>query len=177
MPAALTLLLLLGWTVLSSPWFWTLVVIGIIVVPSLISSLLDLLKKPDDVLPRQHLASSAASLGRRLAHDLFTLAYLPYEAFFSLDAIVRTGWRMRVAHKRLLEWSPSGDPDRKKRTSLASAFRTMWFAPVLSVLLVLYLTFSIRLHWERPDLSWCSGSSRPSSRGGSAGRLPRMKRD
>ena len=78
--------------------------------------------------------------GGGFAHDLFTLAYLPYEAFFSLDAIVRTGWRMLASHKRLLEWSPSNDPDRKKRTSLASAFRTMWFAPVLSVLLFMYLT-------------------------------------
>ncbi len=141
-PSALTLLLLLGWTILSSPWFWSLAVIGIIFVPSLLSSVPDLLKKPDDVLPRQHLASAAASLGRRLAHDLFTLAYLPYEAFFSLDAIARTGWRMRVAHRRLLEWSPSVAPDRKKRTSLASAFRTMWFAPFLSVLILIYLTVS-----------------------------------
>ena len=36
-PAALTLLLLLGWTVLPSAWFWTLSVMGIILLPSLIS--------------------------------------------------------------------------------------------------------------------------------------------
>ena len=35
--AALTLLLLLGWTVLPSAWFWTLAVIGIILIPSLIA--------------------------------------------------------------------------------------------------------------------------------------------
>ena len=34
-PPALTLLLLLGWTVLSSAWFWTLAVLGIILIPSL----------------------------------------------------------------------------------------------------------------------------------------------
>jgi cellobiose phosphorylase len=133
-PPALTLLLLLGWTVLSSPWFWSLSVIGILFIPSLLSSVPDLLRKPDNVLPRQHLASAATSLGRRFAHDLFTLAYLPYEAYFSLDAIVRTVWRMLVSRKRLLEWSPSGDPDRKKDLGLASAWRTMWFAPFLSVL-------------------------------------------
>ena len=33
-PVALTLLLLLGWTALSPPWFWTLCVIGIILIPS-----------------------------------------------------------------------------------------------------------------------------------------------
>jgi cyclic beta-1,2-glucan synthetase len=164
-PSALTLLVLLGWTILLSPWFWSLAVIGIIFAPSLLSSVPDLLKKPDDVLRRQHLASAAASLGRRLAHDLFTLACLPYEAFFSLDAIARTGWRMLVAHKRLLEWSPSNDPDRKKRTSLASAFRTMWFAPVLSLLMIIYLTLShpaalgaagflLALWFVSPGIAW-----------------------
>ena len=51
---------------------------------------------------------------------LFTLACLPYEAFFSLDAIVRTIWRMLVTRTRLLEWSPSSEsgpqsPHRPRR--------------------------------------------------------------
>ena len=61
--AALTLLLLLGWTVLSSAWFWTLSVIGIILIPSLFASLLEMFQKPGDVLLGQHLAAVGA-LGR-----------------------------------------------------------------------------------------------------------------
>ncbi len=141
-PSAMTLLLLLGWTILSSPWFWTVSIIGIILIPSFISSILDLLQKPHDVLPRQHLAAAGRSIGRRFSRDLFTLVCLPYEAFFSLDAVVRTTGRMLVTHKRLLEWSPSGDPDRKGRTGLAAVCRTMWFAPFLAVAMVIYLALS-----------------------------------
>ena len=141
-PSALTLLLLLGWTILYSPWFWTVSMIGIILIPSFLSSILDLLQKPRDVLLRQHLAATGRSIGRRFAHDLFTLLCLPYEAFFSLDAVVRTTWRMLITHKRLLEWSPSGDPDRKGRTDLAAVCRTMWFAPFLAVSMVIYLALS-----------------------------------
>jgi cellobiose phosphorylase len=141
-PSALTLLLLLGWTVLSSPWFWTLSVIGTIFVPSLIAAVLDLLKKPDDVLFGQHLTAVGRSTARRFVQVVFTLACLPYEAFFSLDAIVRTTWRMLVTHKRLLEWSPSGDPDRNSRNystgSLAGVCRSMWFAPFLAVTAIIY---------------------------------------
>ncbi len=89
-PSALTLLLLLGWTVLSPAWFWTLSVIGIILIPSLIACILDLLRKPGDVLLGQHLAAAARCAARHFAQAAFTLACLPYEAFFSLDAIVRT---------------------------------------------------------------------------------------
>ena len=141
-PLALTSLPVFGWTVLSSHWFWSLSVIGIIFVPSVLSSVLDLLRKPDNVLLRQHLVSTAIALGRRLAHDLFMLAYLPYEAFYSLDAIVRTLWRMLITRRGLLEWSPSGDPDRRMDTGLAAACRTMWFAPALSILVTIYLALS-----------------------------------
>ena len=140
-PAALTLLLLSGWTVLPSAWFWTLSVLGIILIPSLIASLLEVLQKPGDVLLGQHLAANLRSAGRRFAQAAFTLVCLPYEAFFSLDAIVRTGWRMLVSHRRLLEWSPSGDPERN-RSDLIGSFRTMWFAPVLAGAAVIDLTLS-----------------------------------
>ena len=62
--AALTLLLLLGWTVLPSAWFWTLAVIGIILIPSLMASALNVLQKPVDVTLGQHLAA-AVRLTRR----------------------------------------------------------------------------------------------------------------
>ncbi len=141
-PSAVTLLLLLAWAILSSPWFWTASMIAIILIPSLISALLELLRKPDDVLTVQHLASLGNSMVRNFAQDAFTLACLPYEAFFSLDAISRTVWRVLVTHERLLEWSPSSDPNRKNRTGFASVCRTMWFAPFLSVLMVIYLALS-----------------------------------
>ena len=141
-PSALTLLLLLGWMVLSSPWFWTLSLLGIIGILSLISSVLDLLKKPDDLLFRQHLAAVGRSFTRRIVQDVFTLACLPYEAFFSLDAILRTIWRMTVTQKQLLEWSPSGDPDRNSHNSgmgsLVDVYRTMWFGPFLAIASVIY---------------------------------------
>src|SRR4030043_171656 len=85
--AALTLLLLLGWTVLSPPWLWTLAVIGTILIPPWMASFLDLFQKPGGVLLRQHLAATVRSAGPPSAPAAFTLTCLPYEAFFSLDAI------------------------------------------------------------------------------------------
>jgi hypothetical protein len=141
-PAALTLLLLLGWTILSSPWFWTLSVIGIILVPSLITSILEMLQKPGDVLMGQHLAAAVRSAGRHFAQAAFTLLCMPYEAFFSLDAVIRTMWRMLVAHRRLLEWSPSGATGHNGRTGLVTFYRTMLIAPIIATVAVIYLTLS-----------------------------------
>ncbi len=134
-PAAAASLLVLGWSVLASPWFWTLTVLGIVLIPSLIAAFLDLLRKPDDLRHGQHLATVGRSTVSRLAQGVLTLAFLPYEAYFSLDAIVRTIGRMLITHRRLLEWSPSGDADRASRKNaegFAGTCRSMGIAPVIA---------------------------------------------
>ncbi len=143
-PSALTLLLLLGWTVLPSAWFWTLSVIGILLLPSLCALILDMFRKPGEVLLRQHLAAVARSASRHLMQLAFEFACLPYEAFFSLDAIARTTWRMRVTHRRLLEWNPSSEVDcesiRCGRNRFVNSFQSMWAAPAIATTLAIYLT-------------------------------------
>jgi cyclic beta-1,2-glucan synthetase len=132
-PAALTLMLLFGWAVLPSPWLWTLAVIGTLVIPPWLVSFLDLFQKPGDVRLRRHLVAAMRSAVRHSAQAAFTLACLPYEAAFSLDAIGRTAGRVWITHRRLLEWNPSGKPDGKRRTGLAASWRMMGIAPVLAI--------------------------------------------
>ena len=149
-PAALTALLLLGWTVLPGAWLWTLVVIGILLLPSACAVVLDLLRKPDEVLLRQHLATTAGIAGRHLGHAAAALAFLPYEATVHLDAIARTAWRMLVSHRRLLEWNPSAadESDRRRRgdtggrSGLAASVRSMWIAPVIATATTIQLAAS-----------------------------------
>jgi len=163
-PSALTLLLLLGWTALSPPWFWTLAAIGTMLIPSWMASFLDMLQKPVDVLLRQHLAAAVRLAGRHSAQAAFTFVCLPYEAFFGLDAILRTAWRL-VINRRLLEWNPSGNPDRNSRTDLVGFCRKMWIAPVMATVTVIYLGLSrpvalgvagpiLGLWFASPGIAW-----------------------
>jgi cellobiose phosphorylase len=130
--AALTLLLILGWTVLPAAVLWTTVVLAIILTPSLVDSVLGLFKKPDDVSPRQHIVTSAVQARQHFGRAAFTLVCLPYEAFFSLDAILRTTWRMLITRRGLLEWSPSSNT-QSAPAGLASSFRAMWIGPLLAI--------------------------------------------
>ncbi|MEP7085398.1 MAG: cyclic beta 1-2 glucan synthetase, partial [Betaproteobacteria bacterium] len=134
---ALIALLLLGWLLLPLPGFWMMVVLGIVVVPPLAVSLLDLSRKPDEASLGQHLGTTLRAAGAHFSHAGLMLACLPYEAYFNLDAILRTAWRMLVTRRRLLEWNPSRDAEREanhpERTDLFASYRTMWFAPFLVV--------------------------------------------
>jgi cyclic beta-1,2-glucan synthetase len=164
-PSALALLLLLGWTILSPAWLWTASVIGIIAIPSVIISLMDAIKKPDDVLWGQHLAAVMNSTGRRLAESTFSLACLPYEAFYSLDAVLRTLWRMLITHTRLLEWNTPADSNRNRRTGIAGSYLTMLTAPVIAAASAIYLSLTgppalavawpvLGLWFASPAISW-----------------------
>jgi len=132
-PAALTLLLVLGLALLAEPGVWTLAVLGILLVPSLLTAILSAVRKPVDLRWTAHLRAAIQEAGRRLTQALFTLACLPYEAFFSLDAVLRTLWRMGVSRRDLLEWTSSGDLKRPDQ-GLADVYRVMWIAPALALI-------------------------------------------
>ena len=138
-PAALVGLLLVGWAVLSPPWSWTLVGASCLLLPALVTALPGMVRKPDDVRLARHLGASAGSAGRQAAQALLTLACLPYEASFSLDAALRTTARMLITRRRLLEWTPSADPRRPVRQDLLGEMARMWIAPILAVAASVYL--------------------------------------
>ncbi|HEY6000989.1 MAG TPA: glucoamylase family protein, partial [bacterium] len=175
-PAALTLLLLLGWTVLAPVWFWTVAVVGIVLLPAGLASLVEMLQKPADALLGQHLAIAARSARRRFAQAAFALACLPHEALFSLDAIARTAWRM-LTRRRLLEWRPSGDADGggMQHEGLAAHCRAMWIGPAVAVAAAIRLSLAhpaalaaaapvLCLWFASPGIAWWV--SRPLARRG-----------
>jgi cellobiose phosphorylase len=120
--------------------FWTLTVLGILVVPSVAAAIFDLMRKSPEVLLSQHVVAATRAAGRHFGQVLFTLACLPYEAYLSVDAILRTLFRMLVNHRGLLEWSPSREVDREAdrattsgRDDLTASFRLMWSAPSVAL--------------------------------------------
>jgi cellobiose phosphorylase len=133
-PAALVLFLLGNWTLLSGAGgLGTLLVLAIIMLPGLLAALAGLIGKPADLPWAMHLREEAALGGRQLGQVLLTLAFLPYDALVSLDAIGRTLLRLLVTRRRLLEWRTSGDSERSSSKGLADFFATMWIAPTLAL--------------------------------------------
>ncbi len=141
---ALTLLLLLGWAVLAQPWVWTLAVVAVLFAPALLGLAGDLMRKPDALAWRTHLLGVASAAGRQLALALVALATLPYEAWFSLDAIGRTLWRLHVSHRGLLEWQTSAEASAARPATaigdLAATYRHMAVAPATALVTFAGLT-------------------------------------
>jgi len=139
-PPATLALLLLGWTILVPAWWWTSVLLSILFLPSVFASLLDLLKKPEDIPFAQHFVATSRTAARLVVQAAFSLACLPYEAWFNAGAILRTHWRMLVTGRRLLEWTPSSEQGRGVDATLTGSLRAMWVAPVGAVAAAAWLS-------------------------------------
>ena len=151
-PIALTFVLILGWNRISSAWFWTWMVTGICLIPPLISVVIDLFRKSDDVLVSQHLALIARSTSAHLARFVLTITCLPYEAYVNLDAIVRTNWRVLVTKKKQLEWTPSTASTKSSTANhmsdgnlhaLVASYKSMWVSPMIAISEAVYLALVV----------------------------------
>ncbi|MBC7998093.1 MAG: cyclic beta 1-2 glucan synthetase, partial [Leptolyngbya sp.] len=127
---SLLILLVLGWTMLTPAWFWTAAVVSIIFVPPLMFSGLQLFRKPDDSLVGQHILGTFSGAAVQFSQSLFLIACLPFEAYFSLDAIGITLWRFWITGKSLLSWNPSGSLYRKEPKDVPGIFLKMIIAPM-----------------------------------------------
>ncbi len=136
----LTALLLMAWASLPSPWFWSAAVLAVIFLPTFVNALFGLIEKPHDMGWNQHLQSGLPSLRAMFGHAILQTAFLPYEAWFNADAIVRTCWRMLVSRRHLLEWQPSNQASSS--TDLEASLRRMWFAPGLSIGAALMVSYA-----------------------------------
>ena len=139
-PVALIFLMLGNWLLLPElGGLGSLLVLAIITLPGLLSAVVNVSRKPADLPWSMHLRAVVGSCGRQLGQILLTLAFLPYDAFISLDAIGRTLLRLLVTHKRLLEWQTSSDSERTTRSDLTGFYATMWIAPVVALATGLFL--------------------------------------
>jgi cellobiose phosphorylase len=134
-PAALLALLLLGWVALPGAGWWTLAVLGVLWLPPLLTGLVAALNKADDLPLGAHLADVLRGARHSYAQVGLRIACLPFEAWYTLEAIARTCWRMLVTRQRLLEWrvSQAHAVVRSDESGLAAHYAAMWIAPATAL--------------------------------------------
>ncbi|MBK8324152.1 MAG: cyclic beta 1-2 glucan synthetase [Betaproteobacteria bacterium] len=136
-PGSLVLLLAFGWLLPVNAARFTMAVLAVLAFPAALSALGAIIPWPRELATARHLQSVGRGLSRNLRQALLALAFLPYEAAWTLDAIARTLARLLFTHRRLLEWTPSSETDRvlaeRDRTTLAASYRAMAVAPLAAV--------------------------------------------
>ena len=132
-PVAAMLLLLLGWLISAAPGVWSLVV-GLAVAIPAIAPLLDRLARR---------VQGTAHRWQGAADELFRagvmIAFLPHQAWLSVDAIVRVFYRRHVSHRRLLEWQTAARASSDAHHHMNATFRQLLIISGLSAALMIVL--------------------------------------
>ncbi|MGZ8392666.1 MAG: glucoamylase family protein, partial [Gemmatimonadales bacterium] len=125
-----------GWLLLpGSPIRWTLLGLGAISAPWIVSLLLAMLRPPLDKSWRAYDAAVGRDFAVSIRQIALTVVFLPHQAWVSADAIVRTKWRMLVSRRHLLEWQTASQTERGMSGSSLITWRNMWPAVALAAVI------------------------------------------
>jgi len=141
LPLTLLLTLLLGWTILPAPAFWTIAVAVILLFTPVAETFWKLLHIPKDIKLVAHFTEVGTSFRNALIQFFFSLAVLPYEAYKYTHAVLLTNWRLLFTKRKLLEWTPSANAGSGHGNNMISAYRSMWIAPFIAVLLMVFFFY------------------------------------
>ncbi|MGE4282671.1 MAG: glucoamylase family protein [Clostridia bacterium] len=73
-------------------------------------------------------------------------AFLPYQAYLMVDAIIRTLYRVLISRKNTLEWVTAADAEKRLKNDILSFWKRMWISLVISTIIpVLTILFSLEV--------------------------------
>jgi len=176
MPLAWILASLGGWCLFSvkDAAVWQLILLAVMYIAPILSFCRSIFAYNRDFMLRGHIRSVLMQLGGIGLHLVLHISFLAYEAYYSLDAICRSLYRMTVSHQHLLEWQSSDATKNLPKTNLLSAYLRMMAPAVLIAVAAfaitraaggsgLYAGLALMLLWFfSPAIAWAI--SRPATR-------------
>ena len=67
---------------------------------------------------------------------IITFGCLPYKAYISAKAIIKTLYRTKISHKHLLEWTTSEEAEKQAKSDLISYYNQMAFNVIIGVIAI-----------------------------------------
>mgnify|MGYP005834658999 CR=1 FL=1 len=121
------LLVFFSFTFLPGKWFvWMLLALFTVATPLVSYAIAQLFSgSPRTGRERTYSTLVCGARGAIIQAGLL-LAFVPYSAYISMDAIIRTLWRLLFTRKNLLEWVTAADMEASLKNSAASFYKRMW---------------------------------------------------
>jgi len=108
-----------------SAGMWTVLVLGAMFFPAILSFFSNLFPKRTGIAKRSFLRGVARDLAIGLSQAALRIVFLAHTAWMRSDAIVRTLWRLAVSRRHLLEWVPAAQAHRALDLEVAGFYRRM----------------------------------------------------
>ncbi|MGM0587003.1 MAG: GH36-type glycosyl hydrolase domain-containing protein [Bacteroidota bacterium] len=136
-PAGTALLLFSGWSWMpGSPLAWTGLGLGAVFAPHISHVFEFLVRRPVHLVWKNYLSDLKRTFLLNLQQGLITLVILLHMALFSMDAVLRTLWRLWLSREHLLEWKTAQQVEIEEGQHLADYYefmRSSWVIALLAV--------------------------------------------
>ncbi|MPW26752.1 cyclic beta 1-2 glucan synthetase [Alkalibaculum sp. M08DMB] len=82
--------------------------------------------------------SGKINTGKKIVEQVFLVfCFLPYAAYYMVDAIIRTLFRLYFKKENLLEWQTASDVEAKSGKTLKDYVKFMWIGSIISIVILL----------------------------------------
>ena len=101
------------------------IIILIAIIPFILELINYLFGKRERKKKQKTFTPKISGLKGIFSRTIITLGCLPYKAYVSLKAIVKTMYRVKITHKNLLEWTTSEEAEKMAKTDIISYYKNM----------------------------------------------------
>ena len=114
---------------------------------TLVPFIIDLLVTLKDIFNGISIISILKKLWLSFERSILNYIFLPYESYLSLDAIVRTLYRMTISKKNLLQWQTAFDAEKSSPKTLKAYFISMWQGSFTSLVLLFFYSNNFKMNF------------------------------
>lgn len=104
-----------------------------VLMPTILDLVSYIVQKEDRKVASKYFSKTISLLKSSILRGILAVAFLPHKAYISLDAIVRTIYRMTVSKKHLLQWTTAEDAESKSKTDYISYYKSMCVNVILGI--------------------------------------------
>ena len=124
-------------------------IMAIIIVIYLIPFLLDILNyligKREGEEKQKTFTPQITGIKAIILRMIITLGCLPYKAYISIKAILKTIYRLNISKKHLLEWTTSEEAEKLAKTDVISYYKNMFINVIFGIVCILIYIKTLKL--------------------------------
>lgn len=139
-----------------------IILILIEIIPFILELINYLIAKREGEEKQKTFTPKISGLKGIFTRTIITLGCLPYKAYISLKAILKTIYRVKITHKNLLEWTTSEEAEKITKTDIVSYYKNMTsniIAGIIAFIIYVYckniLSLILGILWIiTPTIMW-----------------------
>ena len=101
--------------------------------------------KKENIKVQRKFTERIDGLTASIYRGLIEIGVLPYKAYVTLKAIVKTIYRINVTKKHLLEWTTADEAEKKSKTDLKSMYKNMIVNVIFGILGLILIIIGVAI--------------------------------